>query len=335
MPRYLTHRHLSRPISLAIVAVLILLGSSARAGGGDEHDAKAWLAATKQAMSRLNYHGMVAYLKDNRMESFKVFHRYADGVEQERLLSVNSPMREVIRSADTVTCYFPDTKSMSVEVRPARSSSLIDLPTNLSELGRYYGFMLGETAYVAQRLARSVSIMPLDGYRYGRRLWLDVDTKLPLKYEVLDESENVVEQMAFNSLTVEESIAPESLMPSTSFDNTWKVKRHENLPADSLSWTLDGVPGGFRMMSYSRLLKRGSDNRTIDHILLSDGLSSVSVYIDQVMNEIFTAQPRKVGAINSYTRKVDNYLVTVMGEVPERTVQVIGDGLRKPAQGGL
>ena len=285
-------------------------------------------------MSRLNYHGMVAYLKDNRVESFKVFHRFANGVEQERLLSVNTPMREVIRNADTVTCYFPESKSMSVEVRPARQSSLLDLPNNLAELGKYYGFMLGDTAHIAQRPAQSVSIVPLDGFRYGRRLWLDVETKLPLKYEVLDENEQVVEQMVFNSLSVEESIGAEDLEPSTRSDATWKVKRHENLPADSLSWTLDGVPAGFRMISYSRLLKRGTDNRAIDHILLSDGLSSVSVYIDQLMNEIFTAQPRKVGAINSYTRKIDNYLVTVMGEAPFKTVQVIGDGIRKPGPGG-
>ncbi|MBS1212353.1 MAG: putative sigma-E factor regulatory protein, partial [Proteobacteria bacterium] len=313
-------------IALLLAAVLALFGCATSAETALPSDAKSWLAATTQAMSGLNYHGMVAYLKDNRVESFKVFHRYADGVEQERLLSVNTPMREVVRNADTVTCYFPDSKSMSVENRPARQSSLLDLPNNLAELGKYYGFMLGAKEHIAQRLAQLVSIVPLDGYRYGRRLWIDLESKLPLRYELLDENEQVVEQMVFNSLTVDDAILASDLEPSTRPDATWKVKRHENLPADSLSWTMDRVPEGFRMISYARLLKRGGDRRTIDHILLSDGLSSVSVYIDQLMNDIFTAQPRKIGAINSYTRKIDNYLVTVMGEVPVKTVQAIGDG---------
>jgi sigma-E factor negative regulatory protein RseB len=204
---------------------------------------------------------------------------------------------------------------------------LIDLPGNLAELSKHYSFSLGEVEYVARRQARIVSIAPKDDWRYGRKLWIDVENKLPLKFEWLDGAGQVLEEMVFNSLAVEPSIPAEELVPSTQIDSSWKTKQHEILPADSLLWTLDGVPDGFHMMSYTRL-KRGSNNRAIDHILLSDGVSSVSIYIDELMNEIFTAQPRKVGAINSYTRKLDKYLVTVMGEAPEKTVQSIGDGIR-------
>lgn len=313
---------------LAVIGACLLFCSMAQAAENQQAEAKAWLAATKQAMSHLNYRGMVAYLKDNRVESLKVLHGVTNGVEQERLLSVNSPMREVIRNAERVTCYFPDSRSMFVEHKPLRQSFLLDLPKDLSELSRHYSFSLGGTEYVAERLARLVNIEPLDDYRYGRRFWVDVEWKLPLKFELIDENRQVVEQMVFNSLSVEDSIPPQELRASTQFDASWKVKQHEALPTDSLIWTLDGVPEGFQMMSYSRL-KRGTNNRVIDHILLSDGFSSVSIYIDELMNEIFTTQPRKVGAINSYTRKLDKYLVTVMGEVPAKTVQSIGNGIHQ------
>lgn len=314
-------------LCVLISAVLLVCGL-AQADENQQSEAKAWLAATKQAMSHLNYRGMVAYLKDNRVESLKVLHGVTNGVEQERLLSVNSPMREVIRNAEKVTCYFPDSRSMFVESKPSRHSFLLDLPKDLSELSRHYAFSLGGTEYVAERLARLVSIEPLDDYRYGRRFWVDVEWKLPLKFELIDENRKVVEQMVFNSLSVEDSIPAQELLASTRFDSSWKIKQHETLPTDSLIWTLEGVPDGFQMMSYSRL-KRGANNRAIDHILLSDGFSSVSIYIDQLMNEIFTAQPRKLGAINSYTRKLDSHLVTVMGEVPAKTVQAIGNGIRQ------
>jgi sigma-E factor negative regulatory protein RseB len=201
------------------------------------------------------------------------------------------------------------------------------LPGNLAELSKHYAFSLaGGEEHVARRPARVVEIQPKDEWRYGRRLWIDVASKLPLKFEWLDENGQVLEQMVFSSLSVEQSIAPGDLAPSTQIDDTWKTKRHETLPAESLKWTLDGVPDGFHMLSYTRL-KRDANNRVIDHILLSDGVSSVSIYIDELMNEIFTAQPRKIGAINSYTRKLDKYLVTVMGEAPEKTVQAIGNGI--------
>lgn len=317
-----------RLFSLAFFAVFVLSGAKAVAEGLDtEKDARTWLAAARQATVALNYQGIISYMKDGQIESLHVFHGFSDGKEQERLLSLNTPMREVIRTADKVTCYYPDAKSVSVDAKPSRHSVLLDLPGDLNELSKHYSLSLGETVeHVARRPSRVVSIEPKDDLRYGRRLWIDVDSKLPMKFEWLDENRKVLEQMVFSSLTVVPSIPPEDLAPSTQTDGSWKTKQHETLPADSLKWTLDGVPDGFRLMSYARL-KRSADNRVIDHILLSDGVSSVSIYIDEMMNEIFTAQPRKVGAINSYTRKLDKYLVTVMGEAPEKTVQSIGNGI--------
>ncbi len=294
-----------------------------------ESEAKAWLKEAKQAATKLSYRGIVSYMKDNQIESLHVFHGVSNGVEQERLLSVNTPMREVVRTADKVTCYYPDTKSISVDSKPSRQSVLLDLPDDLSELSKHYTFSLGDIEHVAKRPSRVVTIEPRDGLRYGRKLWIDVESKLPLKFEWID-GKQVVEQLVFSSLSLEKSIPPEELMPSTQVDGTWRTKQHETLPAESLKWTLDGVPDGYHMISYTRL-KRGVNNRTIDHILLSDGVSSISIYIDELMSEIFTAQPRKIGAINTYTRKLDKYLVTVMGEAPEKTVQTIGDGIHLQA----
>ncbi|MDD5035021.1 MAG: MucB/RseB C-terminal domain-containing protein [Methylococcaceae bacterium] len=289
-------------------------------------EARTLLLNAKQAMSQLNYRGIISYMKDNRMESLNILHGVAQGVEQERVLSLNTPMRELVRTAETVTCYYPETKSMSVDRRPARHSFLFQLPVDLDDLGKYYSFSLGAVEYIARRQARQVIIEPKDDMRFGRRLWIDLESKLPLKFELLDENKQVIEQMVFNSLSIEQMIPPGELSPSTSVDGSWKIKQYEVLPTDSLNWSLDGVPEGFRMMSYTRL-KRGQENRAIDHILLSDGISSVSIYIDQLMNEVFTAQPRRFGAINSYTRKLDGYRVTVMGEAPAKTVQSIGNGI--------
>jgi len=308
------------------LAVFLVSSALADVAGDNEGQAKAWLTDAREASAKLNYRGIISYMKDNRIESLHVFHGFSNGLEQERLLSLNTPMREVIRTAEKVTCYYPESKSISVDSKPSRHSVLIDLPSDLNQLSKHYTFSLGEVEHVAKRPARIVTILPKDNLRDGRRLWIDVESKLPVKFEWLDENNQVVEAMVFSSLTVEQSIPQAELAATTQIDATWKTKRHETLPAESLIWTLDGVPDGFHMMSYTRL-KRDTNNRAIDHILLSDGISSVSIYIDELMNEIFTAQPRKIGAINSYTRKLDNYLVTVMGEVPDKTVQSIGNGI--------
>ncbi len=321
-------RFAARLITVVVIAVIVFSGTQAGAGEEAGGDARSWLEAARQAAVKLNYRGIVSYMKDSQIESLQVFHGFRNGLEQERLLSVNSPMREVIRTEDKVTCYYPDTKSMSVDIKPSRHSVLLDLPANLAELSRHYSFSLGDVEYVARRPARVVLIEPKDDLRFARRLWIDEETKLPLKFEWLDEHKQVVEQMVFNSFALEPSIPAEELAPSTQVDSAWKVKQHEILPAESLIWTLDGVPDGFHMMSYTRL-KRGSDNRAIAHILLSDGVSSVSIYIDQLTNESFQVRPKRIGAINTYTRKLDNYLITVMGEAPAKTIQAIANGIRQ------
>ena len=310
---------------LTFIALIIFSVTREGFAEDNESEAKVWLQTARVAASKLNYRGIVSYMKDNQIESLHVFHGFSNGVEQERLLSVNTPMREVIRTADRVTCYYPDAKSISIDSKPAHPSMLLGLPDDLTDVSKHYTFSLGEIEHVARRPSRVLTIQPKDDLRYGRKLWIDVESKLPLKFEWLD-GKQVVEQLVFNSLSLEKSIPADELAASTQPDGTWKIKQHETLPAESLIWTLDGVPDGFHMISYTRL-KRDSNNRAIDHILLSDGVSSISIYIDQLMGEIFTAQPRKIGAINSYTRKLDKYLLTVMGEAPERTVQIIGDGI--------
>ncbi len=326
------HKLAARFITLVLFAVIVFSVKAEDTNNGGESEARSWLSSARQDATMLSYRGIVSYMKDNRIESLQVFHGANNGVEQERLLSLNTPMREVIRTADKVTCYFPESKSISIDAKPSKRSVLLDLPDNLTELSKHYSFSLGEVEHVARRAAQVVTIQPKDDTRFGRRLWIDVETKLPLKFEWLDDNQQVLEEMVFNTVSVEQSLPPEELAASTKVDSSWKTKQHESLPAESLSWSLDRVPDGFQMISYSRF-KRGADDRTIDHILLSDGVSSVSIYIDQLVNEIFQGQPKKIGAINSYTRKMDKFLVTVMGEAPVKTLQAIGDGIHQDSRG--
>lgn len=323
------HRSSVRYISMIVLVVFAICGSAETVDENPQADAKAWLIAAKRALSSLNYRGMVSYMMDNRLESLKVVHGVIDGKEFERLLSVNSPMREIVRDPERVICFFPDSRSMSVESKPARHSFLLELPNNLSDLTANYALTLGGTETIAQRLARTVNLQPLDDFRYGRRLWVDMESKLPLKLELIDENGHALEVMVFNSLTIESFISPQELAPTTVYDDSWQVKRHEALPAQTLNWTLDNVPDGFRMMAYTRL-KRGPEQRTVDHILLGDGFSFVSIYIEPRTFDLAAFRPRRVGAINAFSRKLGDYLVTVMGEVPPKTVEMIATGIKQP-----
>lgn len=295
-------------------------------------DALNWLSGMRKAASTLSYKGNLAFSKNGQVESFQLIHAIKEGVEHERLISMNSPLREVVRNADKVVCYYPETKTAYVENKPSKHSLLLDFPEDLSPLTLHYRFSLQNQEYVAKRLAQIISITPRDDYRYARRLWLDTESKLPLKSELLDESGNDVEQMVFTTLELNPDLPAHDLEASIPTDSLkWETKQRELLSPASLNWSLEGVPEGFRIISYSRM-KRPGNPIPLDHLLLSDGLSSVSIYMDESKSDTLRNHPRKMGAFNAATRKIGSFQITVMGEVPERTVTVIAEGLHHQEQ---
>ena len=65
----------------------------------------------------------------------------------------------------------------------------------------------------------------------------------------------------------------------------------------------------------------------LEHIILSDGLAGVSVFIQKSKGLSSETGMEKMGAVNAYVRTVDDNLVTVVGEVPAAAVKLIGEAL--------
>jgi sigma-E factor negative regulatory protein RseB len=65
----------------------------------------------------------------------------------------------------------------------------------------------------------------------------------------------------------------------------------------------------------------------VDHLVLSDGFTSVSVYMEN-KNPTMQSGLQAIGAVNSYSRTLNNYQLTVMGIVPAETVKAIAEGIK-------
>jgi sigma-E factor negative regulatory protein RseB len=287
-----------------------------------------WLIRMRQAASALSYQGTVAYIKDQQVDSFKLYHRVSDGQERERLISMNSPYREVIRADGNVTRYSTEGQQVVVETKPSNQSVLINLPEDTSIIERFYRINLRGQEYVAGSLTQVVALEPRDAYRYTRLFWIDTSTYLPLKLDVLSEDGQSVEQMVFTAVNAKDPIATTDLGPSPRAGAAMmRISHRESKPVGWLKWTLEDVPEGFQIMSYS-ILKRPPSNAVVEHILMSDGFSSVSVYIESKESHIKTGTYR-MGAISADTVFVGGHSITIMGEVPMQTVQRIASGIKQ------
>ncbi len=285
-----------------------------------------WLEKMSHAMKNLNYQGTVAFMKNGQLDTMKYIHAAKDGVEQERLLSLNSPMREVIRDSGTVSCTFKDTQKRVVNHRPVSQSFILDLPSDIGALSQLYQIGIDGEASVAMRPAHVIEIAPRDAFRYRRKIWVDQERALPLKVEVYDLNGVVLEQVVFTDISVMQPIPFARAETQDGEMEIQHIHRVQSEPFEKASFALNFVPAGFRKVFFTRMSMHKSD-RPIDHLLLSDGFSSISVYLDD-KNEDMESGLHTVGSVNSFTRTIDNAMVTVMGEVPAKTVELIARGVR-------
>jgi sigma-E factor negative regulatory protein RseB len=278
------------------------------------------------AMATLNYAGTIAFMENGQLDIMKYFHAAKEGVEQERLMSLNSPMREVIRDSGTVSCTFKDSHKKIVNHRPVSQSFIIDLPKNLSRLAHWYEILISGEESVAMRPALVVDIQPRDNFRYSRRVWLDKETNLPLKVEVYGAEGRTLEQVVFTDLAVVEQIPFVNQHQQNETSEVQHIHQMHSEPFDQASFELENLPAGFEKVFFTRMSMHKS-GKPVDHLLLSDGFSSISIYLDDHGEDIQEGL-HSVGSVHSYTRFFHDRQATVMGEVPASTVQFVAKGIR-------
>lgn len=302
---------------------------AAPAGAADE--AQTWLLRIHEAPKTLNYEGTFVYQRGEHLDTMRIFHRAgADGAISERLISLTGPAREVIRTDQEVRCYLPDQKSVFIEQRRLDRKSFINIvPERLPELAENYAIELGRKARVAGRPAQQLTIRALDDFRYGYRLWADEDTGLLLRADLTDDKGKTLEQFMFTQLDMGRSIADAMLEPHTSSEGMAWYRDDEVTDGKAAgNWRATHIPKGFKLSS-SVLRRLPKDNRVVRQLVYSDSLAAISVFIERLNGNDATdpVGQTRMGALNALRLILDGHHVTVVGEVPEKTIVMIGDSI--------
>ena len=315
-------------LTRSIILFLFLTPQSASAEFSGQQDALQLMSEMMQAMKTLKYRGTLVLYRNGKFDAMKYFHSIENGEEQERLLGLNSPMREVIRNSDKVICIFPDKQQVIVDHRPAQGSFFIEFPDDLTGADQLYGFTLQGLEKIAMMTAWVVAIEPKDEYRYARKVWISQENKLPLKYELLNSGGSVIEQAAFTEINLDNELP---IRQVTKVEDLGMRVRHihelENIPFEQAGFSLQNRPEGFKTVFFTR--RKMHDTETyVEHLKLSDGFSSVSVYFEEGKQSNGQSGYKIIGSINSYTRQINDYQITVIGLVPVKTLQFIAEGIK-------
>lgn len=318
----------------------LLLTVVANAHAEERQSCLDWLKTVVFAGHQTDYSGVFVYQYDNRVETSRITHLAEADSEYERIESLDGPKREIVRHHGQVWSYF-NHKMVQVDSHQGLSRFPSLLPEQLAALGSNYHARQAGAERVAGYDAHVIMFQPKDNLRYTHKIWVHTDSGLLLKSAVLDEKNQAVEQYAFTQLQIGGSI-----------DRSWVRKNTFSAPGQhaiagmrgsrlpeaaetdkgishsNSGWVADALPAGFKKTMEIQRPMRGK-HAPVTQIVFSDGLSAISIFVepdDGDEDDVEGLSSR--GAVNLYHRVLDRHLVTVVGEVPPRTVMQVFDSIR-------
>ncbi len=185
----------------------------------------------------------------------------------------------------------------------------------MARLDDHYRLSQGGEERIAGRAAIRLDIEPLDDMRFGQRLWLDKMTALPLKQILMDTQGRVLETFQITDIEHPQVFAGTIAMDSA------RTPPHD-------VWHPGWLPPGFVAQPVVTASARQAG--VVRHRLFSDGLSSLSMFVEPLASERPALAPglHRLGisyaAVRHLSLNGEPMQVVAMGELPpEVLVRVV------------
>jgi len=287
-----------------------------------------WLDRIHVAAQRLNYEGTFVYQRGDFVQSSRITHyaTHRDG-EYEQLESLDGKPRKMLRHNDDLYTFVPERHLLVVEKRQNKDSFPALLATSGGDVLAYYEPKLAGTDRVAGIDAQVIQLDPKDQYRFAYRLWADQKTGLLLRAQTLDKTGQVLEQLSFTQIRIGVPADPAPIADGIRNTAGWTVVHPplQTVDMEAQGWTFPPAVPGFRKIRELRRPMAARDANDppipVDQAVFTDGLAAISIFIEPVANNSRKEGTGSSGATHVLVKRRGNYWITLLGEVPEATLQ--------------
>lgn len=303
--------------------LLLLLVTTSNIYAADQEEAGALLERMRHSLQQINFEGTFVYINGKDMETMHVVHEGAEKRGRSYVSALSGEAREVLRDSKYLTCIAPGSHSVFRE--PIKADEfLLPVPVKHADLQAYYHYELGEGRRIAGLDCQQVKIKPLDDYRFGYEYCIERKKGFPLRIATLDGDGSVIEQVMFTNISFPEHIDPnvfavQEKIKGYAVSEASKPKLYE----DSIPFKFKDLPPGFDVESVFYQPSSADDNEFFQ-VILSDGLARVSLFIAPANTG--TEPPQgltRSGAVHAMARSINDSVLTIVGEVPSKTLQAI------------
>ncbi|ENY73740.1 MucB/RseB C-terminal domain-containing protein [Aeromonas diversa] len=316
-----------RKSRLAVPAALLLICSQASA---DPASAEALLQQMQSAAHTHNFELSMVKVRQGRIESLRYSHAVIKGQQVAHLTHLDGQNIEFLQRADDYTFfeYGHSPYTLKGARFPGIWSSLQRVP--LDQLIHSYDVVLAGRSRVAGQVSQVVRLVPRDGDKYGFVVWIDEESQLLLRVDMLDREGNLVEQVLGVDLDLFTAppawlskLAAAPQPPALALEEAYQA------PQQDLGWRITWLPDGFTLKSRDRH-RLVATNVPVDYMMASDGLVDLSVYVARAdPKQSVRQQLIRQGATTlvSFVNEV-GVEITVVGEVPAETAKRIAESIK-------
>ncbi|MFZ5492465.1 MAG: MucB/RseB C-terminal domain-containing protein [Pseudomonadota bacterium] len=287
-----------------------------------------------EAARTLNFRGHVVQIEGTQAQTLVLLHRAGREAGEDRAHSLQGAYWELRRAG-------PYCKVAMTSARLAHDDAIVAaafpslVPQRLARLAQFYDFAPIGSGRFADRPADFTLAKPLDAFRFAYLLVTDSATGLLLKTGLVDHRGQILRQVFFVDLQVLPRVTDAEWLrptPGAPAPLNWTERTVTPEPVVAeLPWPVGGLPPGFSVSGHTRRRMPGGEHE-VEQITLSDGLATVSVFIDPqaaAENAADTASSgaRHVADMPVFGTVVDGRQVTVLGAAPFPALRQIAAAL--------
>ncbi len=278
------------------------------------------LALLADAVAKRNFKmTFVTMQSESQLNSYIWRKSHVDGDQMEHVSLLNGSNWEALRINNTV--YYSNSQgTVAVDNGQITHPLPMNLLSEPQSLSASYDFVVLGKSRISGRTATKIRMVSKDNTRFTYTLWLDTKTHLLLQLVTHGLDGKLKEQLQITSLDILTQSDPfftsleRANYPRT---NSLDVAAAEvNLTGLKFTWLPEG------MTPVLSVVKRMHGNMgSVRHIMMSDGLVDVSVYVNKLQKPLPKQGALAVGAENLLTLQKGQTEITIIGKIPLSTAE--------------
>lgn len=305
---------------LILLALMVLAFPSA---AEEELSAKAWLENMSQALKDKEFKASIIHVQADLIRPLVYLHGKVEGEEVAFLEYLNGPPKNAVRVGKTVTFIEHDQQAYSVTAKRIQGVWPAAFADDISLLEKGYQFVLGGRSRIAGRPGQMIRIIPNDDDRYATQVWIDMNTFLPLRYDILNKDRQLLEQTMVIEL-LELSEPPHILVEAKK--QPWPAVVEQTERTDGHSWGFSWLPQGFSLAVRDSHRLIGS-HEPVEYLALTDGLANISVYVSTPGTQPLPDEVMTRNGLSMVVEVLGEHEIVAVGKVPHETLKKIAKGL--------